>query len=132
MLMLLISCGMSEKNVNNEAEISQSKAEDFNSFFAKFCNDSTFQVSRITFPLALISENDDSKTKKTIPLKEWIHTNLLRLNKDNPKNILDIKKIKGNSIEVIFSIEDSGVIVIHLFSKINNKWYLTKITDESD
>ena len=130
--MLLISCGTNEKSKNNAVKIYQNKDEDFDQFFKKFCNDSTFQISRITFPLTVVSVEENSNKEKTIQLKEWTYTNLLGLNKKNSKNILEIKKINENSREVIFSIEDTGVSVTHLFSRVNGEWYLISVRDESE
>ena len=130
--MLLISCGTNEKSKNSAVKIYQNKDEDFDQFFKKFCNDSTFQISRITFPLTLVSVEEDSDKEKTIQLKEWTYTNLLGLKKKDSKNILEIKKIGENSIEVSFSIEDTGVSIIHLFSRVDKEWHLISIKDESD
>ena len=63
--MLLISCGTNEKSKNNAVKIYQNKDEDFDQFFKKFCNDSTFQISRITFPLTVVSVEENSNKEKS-------------------------------------------------------------------
>jgi hypothetical protein len=107
--------------------------EDFKSFFAEFSKNRKFQIERIVFPLSLYTENEQGKSViKKLSQKSWIHTDFIGLKKINKKNLIEIEVNSSTEAKVIYSMEDNGVYVIHYFTKKAGKWYLNKISDESD
>lgn len=110
----------------------ESNEENFDKFFKDFCKDDKFQLSRIKFPLKIVIVDDEKRNEKTIQQNDWRHTNLLKLKKEHPKNKLETVEKTAESKDVVFTNKDSGEIVHHLFSRIDNQWYLTSIVDESE
>ncbi|GAB3512720.1 DUF4348 domain-containing protein [Emticicia fontis] len=106
--------------------------ENFDKFFKDFCKDDKFQLSRIKFPLKVVVVDDEKRNEKAIQQNDWRHTNLLKLKKDHPKNKLATIDKTADSKDVVFTNKDNGEIVHHLFSRIDNQWYLTSIVDESE
>jgi hypothetical protein len=108
------------------------KEENFDKFFKDFCKDPKFQLSRTKFPLKVVVVDEEKRNEKTIQQNDWRHTNLLKLKKDHPKNKLQTVDKTTDSKDVVFINKDNGEVVHHLFSKIDNQWYLTSIIDESE
>lgn len=106
--------------------------EKFEKFFKDFCKDTRFQLSRIKFPLKVVVVEEDKRNEKTIQQNDWRHTNLLKLKREHPKNTLKTFDKAPDAKDVVFTNDDTGEIVHHLFSKIENQWYLTSIVDESE
>lgn len=106
--------------------------ENFDKFFKNFCKDDKFQLSRIKFPLKVVVVDDEKRNEKTIQQNDWRHTDLLKLKKEHSKNKLETVDKAEDSKDVVFTNKDNGEIVHHLFSKIENQWYLTSIVDESE
>ncbi|MBA4849289.1 DUF4348 domain-containing protein [Emticicia sp. BO119] len=116
--------GLVEEIENNE--------DDFDKFFKEFCRNSTFQLSRIKFPLKVVVVDDEKRNEKMIQQNDWRHTNLQKLKREHPKNRLETVDKGTDSKDVVFTNKESGEVVHHLFSKIDNQWYLTSIIDESE
>ncbi len=106
--------------------------ENFEKFFKDFSKDPKFQVSRIKFPLKVIVVDDEKRNEKTIQQNDWRHTNLLKLKREHAKNTLKTVDKAADAKDVVFINDDTGEVVHHLFSKIDNQWYLTSIVDESE
>jgi hypothetical protein len=100
--------------------------EDFDSFFAKFDKDRSFQYSRIEFPLKLITED----VTRFLSKKEWKFTTLS--NKQSIKGQIKKTQVSKDEVKMEYSIEDTGVLVNHFFRIKNGKWWLVYIQDESD
>ncbi len=104
--------------------------EDFNAFFKKFEHDKAFQFSRINFPVKVIQIDQYDKRKKIFITKDkWQYTDLLSGKKE--KYILKFGKIKNNACAVNITIEDTGVMITHLFQLKSGKWWLILIEDTS-
>lgn len=116
--------GFVEKIKNDE--------EHFDKFFKEFCKDAKFQVSRIKFPLKIVVVDDEKRNEKAIQQNDWRHTDLLKLRREHPKNKLETVDKTTDSKDVVFTNKENGEIVHHLFSRIDNQWYLTSIVDESE
>ncbi|WP_394330837.1 DUF4348 domain-containing protein [Mucilaginibacter pineti] len=100
----------------------------FDSFFNKFESDRSFQLSRIQFPLKVISITEDGRHIKFMKKSEWTYTNFVKI-----KNIELNKSSRTKSeMDVKLSITDTGVQVVYHFQIKNGKWWLCGITDMSD
>ncbi|RYU94224.1 DUF4348 domain-containing protein [Emticicia agri] len=110
----------------------ENNEENFDKFFKEFCKDPKFQLDRIKFPLKVVVVDDEKRNEKVIQQNDWRHTNLLKLKKEHSKNKLETVDKTSDSKDVVFTNKDMGEIVHHLFSKIDNQWYLTGIVDESE
>lgn len=99
--------------------------EDFNSFCLKFSKDRQFQTERILFPLPIFTENEQGESVvKKITRKSWKHTDFVGLKKMNKKSSIDIEINSRANAKLTYSMEDTGVSVIHFFIKKDGKWYL--------
>ncbi len=129
---LALGCGSTPQSATKELNQNIIN-EDFNIFLTKFSKDKNFQMKRIIFPLALYTENEQGKyvVKKLTP-KSWKHTDFMGLSKFDKKNVIEIDISSKTEAKLIYSIEDTGVYVIHYFIKKDGKWYMSKISDESD
>lgn len=126
---------LSEQNsaieVDSRADTVHDQQEVFDTFFKKFNADSTFQHSRIQFPVILKTVDGEGVTQSsTIGKSSWKFTQLSSSN--NLKAQIDKNKITEDRVNVKYSIEDTGVRVDHLFIRKNNKWWLTEISDYSN
>jgi hypothetical protein len=129
-LLIFWSCGGTKINSPTGQK---SADEKFDIFFSSFSKKKTFQDNRVLFPLTIVSIDDDrsdSTQKKSI--SEWQFVNFDSLQRSNSSNQLLFKTISDDYTEVVFSVKGTGVYVRHTFRKINNKWLLTRIIDESD
>lgn len=106
--------------------------EKFEKFFKDFCKDTKFQLSRIKFPLKVVVVEEEKRNEKTIQQNDWRHTNLQKLKREHPKNTLETVDKGAGAKDVVFTNDDTGDIVHHLFSKIEDQWFLTSIIDESE
>ena len=61
--------------------------------------------------------------------KKWQHINLS--NRPNLKEKYAIERISSDKIAVIYQVEDTGIHVQHFFIKVNKKWFLNLIRDDS-
>lgn len=125
-LLFLFSCklGFSQE---------EAKSENFDRFFIQFNSDKKFQLTRIIFPLHIIHNEYITKSGKEerfiIPQKKWQHINLS--NRPNLKEKYAIERISSDKIAVIYQVEDTGIHVQHFFIKVNKKWFLNLIRDDS-
>ena len=126
LLSLCIACG------NRTADPSQKMAEtvanfgDFEDFYKRFHWDSTFQISRINFPLeglpqdadsSIIVENNFHWTKEN-----WtMHRGFEELKNDFTQEFIPF----GTDIITERIIHVSGTVgMIRRFARLNGKWYL--------
>jgi len=109
-----------------------STEENFDKFFRDFCQNPKFQLERIKFPLKIVVVEEENRTEKLIQEKEWRHTNLLKLKRENSKNVLKTVDREPDAKDVVFTNDKTGEVVHHLFSRVDNRWYLMSIVDESD
>lgn len=102
--------------------------ENFDVFFEKFQTQNAFQLSRIQFPLPVKSFTEDSEATNLMSKKEWKHTDFKSVKG------LKIKKVRNEEkrVDVMLSIEDTGVQVVYHFYAKNGLWWLTYITDQTD
>jgi hypothetical protein len=147
LLLLQLSCNTTEKkNASTNAFIKDSSqkatenvVETFDGFYKKFYSDSTFQISRIQFPLngndTDFENLENGKMKDfendTIFIKNnkffwkkkgWTFLKTLKKQGDFGYN----KKIenKGNIMQEEIYLEGSGDMDIRKFKQINGKWMM--------
>ena len=113
---------------------SQSKnSEAFNSFFFQFKKSKSFQLERTLFPIKVIHEASISESGNLetllITKKNWEFSDFSASKNRN----LKISQVRNssNNYTVIFQIEDTGFYLRYFFKKLNGKWFLYKIRDES-
>lgn len=106
--------------------------ESFSVFFSRFCADSSFQFSRINFPLRYVYPEqevyDEPEIVKEIAKEAWTFTNLLGLPKSR---ITEAAETDGAERRLTFQIEDTGVSVEYIFRLIDCSWHLAEVVDES-
>lgn len=119
-------------NATGFVDRAEDKEESFEKFFKDFCKDADFQLSRIKFPLKIVVVDEEIRNEKLIQQSDWRHTDLLKLKKESSKNKLETVDKATDAKDVVFTNKGTGEAVHHLFSKIDNQWYLTSIVDESE
>jgi hypothetical protein len=131
---LLVGCNHSENQNTNDAASGVTKAagENFDTFFKKFESDSTFQKSRITFPLKLliIGGEGDNDSTKYISKASWKFESLS--NSPQQKGILKKQFIDANEVHIQYQVENTGIQTERFFIKKNDGWRLSLVKDESD
>lgn len=131
-LFFAFGCGSTPQNATTE-QMQNALNEDFNVFVVKFSKDKIFQSSRILFPITLTTENEQGKpVVRKIIQKEWKYTDFLGLKKKDKRNEVEIEIESNSTAKIVYSIQDSGIYVVHHFVKKEGKWYMKSITDESD
>lgn len=137
---LLLSCSSRpSNNSDNKSSVDQetlTSDNSFDEFIKEFSEDSSFQLTRIKFPVtySYSSQDDETGAMETvqIPKREWKKINLI--GKGGFEEAVEItKSIKGsNTIELLVQGVDTGLSVTYCFEKENGLWYLIKIIDQSN
>jgi hypothetical protein len=116
--------------------LSQNQKEGFGIFYDKFFRDSTFQISRIVFPLKWHCESPTYDSKDSLIEKaNWVYSNYsVYKNEFNIQIYDNFQKNFRNTNERLVSFEgvECGINLNLYFKLIHNKWYLVKIIDNSD
>ncbi len=123
-VLVVFGCSNPTQRINNKA-INEVVIQDFNSFYSKFYNDSSFQHERILRPLKgtiKAWENDSVKEES------WNNKRIIVTPKENfmqvYKNLkTDLIKRDSSAIEKYW-IDQSGFIIEKKFILKSNKWYL--------
>lgn len=137
---LLLSCSSRpSNNSDNKISVDQetlTSDNSFDEFIKEFSEDSSFQLTRVKFPVtySYSSQDDETGAMETvqIPKREWKKINLI--GKGGFEEAVGItKSIKGsNTIELLVQGVDTGLSVTYCFEKENDLWYLIKIIDQSN
>jgi len=116
--------------------LSQSTKEDFSSFCQKFFGDSTYQISRIVFPIAWHQESPTIETKDSIIEKSnWSYSHFGYYSNQFNVQLYDNyhKQFRAtNEMLVSFEGVECGINLNFYFRRIKSKWYLIKVIDNSD
>lgn len=117
------------------------KEENFSEFFEKFKSDSSFQVSRIQFPLNAWSYAEDPESPIGLGDSLIIHHTFTLQDytfftfEENTEQEYDKYTVEtfseGNTATVTLSGVDNGISVEYQFSIINGLWHMVKIVDQS-
>lgn len=115
--------------------IKETVDNNFNDFIEKFSTDTTFQISRIKFPLK-IQWYDVSNFKDTLIYKDRSGFKMMDFRKkpksqnDNWEQKIVVDKNNTTATIEIRGIEN-GLVVDYFFEKINAAWMLIEIHDSS-
>jgi len=126
-IFLLIAIGCNNQHDRTGSSADQS----FDAFFQRFKTDSVFQKSRIKFPLKVFTAGDEGESDtKTVTKTEMKFMGLFI---DNPKSgIITKKGLTPTKTNIWFQIQDTGIEQEFAFVKLDSKWYLSSVTDNSD
>ena len=100
--------------------------EDFSIFQSHFFSDSSYQVSRIKFPLAFL-QPDNSPNQ--IVKGQWSFSKHLHWSKTNPSDVHFklIEVVDAEKDKVVRGKNDSGNYENYTFSLVNGEWFLVKV-----
>lgn len=109
---------------------SMTQKEDFLSFEKRFVSDAEFQLSRIIFnDLGYKSDDDPESVGEKWSPENW---NLFKNTLDDVRKMGQFKTkrelISDKCVQTIW-IESSGFLLEHTYTRINGKWYLTKVIE---
>jgi hypothetical protein len=142
LLLLLWSCSNTTENshknklpasvaIQSTTEPSETSSdkneEEFDNFFQRFSKDSSYQLTRIGFPIKVTSTDGEKDEIKLINKKDWVYTDYSNLESGQLRR----EKVNKGLINLIYTVEDTGVLVYHYFQKKNGKWLLVSIEDHS-
>jgi len=135
------SCSSSSKNKGKEhiaiAEpVAKIEDELFEEFFLKFSDDTTFQKSRILFPLKYSSiDIMDDLEQTLIAESNWKPLNFKEddqaKNRDIDAYEVLIEETTNKAIYIRKGI-DNGILQEYHFENQNSKWFLAEIIDKSN
>lgn len=108
--------------------LGQEQTEDFAAFANRFLSDCESQKSRVTFPLQSQQYDEDTFRVVVIEEEDWQCV---------PVSSFSIKI--GECVEpeeqgvrcIVFTVEDTGILVEYRFGKIEEKWFLVGVVDYS-
>lgn len=103
--------------------------ENFEVFFNRFIIDSTFQISRINFPIKTIQLDTENLKEDTLEFNQSnYHFNKI----DKQSKYYKIEKvIASDSAKVSLKGIDNGIYLEFFFSKKNGNWKLNTWNDSS-
>ena len=113
------SCSVFRKNKT-------STPEDFDTFYSKFHQDASFQMSRLQFPIKGKMVNGDEEKNWT--KENWAVLKIKIYDVSRKKYKVDFKK-SPTSFYQKFSLPDSGFSAEYRFELIKNKWMLVYALD---
>jgi hypothetical protein len=126
------SCNSISKCSNKS--VRKDKTEDFKTFLYKFKTDSTFQYSRVSFPLTQELSGDLDESENSIiqiDSQDWHYLDL----KYDPsietsyKEIIDVSK---SSAQLFYKGIDNGIYIEYIFELKDKIWYLKRWNDFSN
>lgn len=132
---LLQCCCSSNNDVRNKAQtknkISQKQVENFETFFKRFSEDSTFQVSRVEFPIRRKEYNIDlgEFERADISRQDWGFFDIATLAREK-EYIITINRTGKNRVFALQK-EDTGLYVEYIFEISNGVWQMVEIIDSS-
>lgn len=120
------SCRQGNNSQQTSMAETAAKFGDFEDFYKRFHWDSTFQMSRINFPLEGLPQDADSATLADRDFywqkEEWVvHKGFEELKKDFKQEFIPF----GDDIITERLIHSSGTVgMIRRFARLDGKWYL--------
>ena len=102
--------------------------DDFAAFASRFLSDCEFQKSRVMFPLQLRQLDEDTFRVVVVEEGDWQCV---------PVSSFSVKM--GECVEteepwvrcIVFTVEDTGILVEYRFGKIEERWFLVGVVDYS-
>ena len=116
----IASCSSSKK------AISESNPENFDTFYARFHSDESFQLERIAFPIKGSSEDINGKTSWT--RKNWIPLKVKIYDIDTKTYKVNYKKTTTGFSQK-FWLPGSGFLSEYRFERKMGKWFLVYAYD---
>lgn len=138
---LLVSCGTKTHDTAIDKDIDSVKAsldgEDFHDFFARFKEDSLFQIERVKFPMTIKSWDIDEDKPSTdkIEIGSWRHLKF-EYKDEYAKREIDAytqeTKMFADSAKLELRGVDNGILIDFEFTKLNGQWFLVSEKDYSN
>lgn len=112
------------------------RGESFDDFFIEFMENQEFQKSRILFPLHSVSVHMETEKLDTIKVEknQWKYNDFKMLRTGIQVRQFDNfdRKIRETDERVVSLIgNDNGLLYSYFFKKMEGRWMLVKILDES-
>ncbi len=112
------------------------RGESFDDFFIEFMENQEFQKSRIQFPLHSVTVHMETEKLDTIKVEknQWKYNDFKMLRTGIQVRQFDNfdRKIRETDERVVSLIgNDNGLLYSYFFKKVEGRWMLTKILDES-
>jgi len=124
---LIVALIITSHCINAQAK-SANAEETFTTFFKKFNEDKSFQISRVVFPLAVKMNNDDFELVDFTITKEKYKT--LKLNAQGT-SYKQNTVTKNNTVTIQQRGKDNGIFIDYVFEKRKGLWFLKTWIDES-
>ena len=109
--------------------------EYFDSFLYEFSSDSSFQMSRIQFPLPFKTMNYETyeEVEMDLSMEQWNFHSVLPSHESFTQTYDNFETEMDDSGERVFSITGNrnGINVYYFFKRIDGKWFLIKFKDTS-
>ncbi len=103
--------------------------DEFDEFFYKFNTDSTFQVSRVVFPLRQTINEMGEISYRTISKKEW---KFVQYDENQTSYYWVVKNVKGDKATVRLVGNENGINEANFFERRKGKWYMVSSESASD
>ena len=113
-----------------------SRNESFDDFFTEFMENPEFQKSRIQFPLLSVSVSMETEKKDTAKVERaaWKHNDFKQLRTGYQVRQFDNfeRKLRDTDERVVSMIgNDNGVYYSYFFKRVEGRWMLVQVLDES-
>jgi len=113
----------------------QENKEHFDLFIQDFSSDSSFQMSRIQFPLPFKTMNHETYEEMEMTLSEdqWNFHSVLPNHESFTQTYDNFNMEMDDSGERVFSLtgNSNGINIHYYFKRVGGKWFLVKFEDTS-
>lgn len=124
---LIVALIITSHCLNAQAKSSNTE-ETFITFFKKFNEDKSFQISRVRFPLVVKMNNDDFELVDfTITKEKYKTLNLNAKEASYKQNTVS----KNNFVTIQQRGKNNGIFIDYVFEKRKGLWFLKTWIDES-
>ena len=142
LISLLLGCGTRTDSTSDSVDsaslaVTADRAENFDVFFEKFKNDSSFQITRVKFPWTLVTwePGTDAASKQLINQKDWKHLGFYYEAGYATRQIdayTQQVKSYGDTVKLELRGVDNGIMTDYEFAMDNRKWFLVSAKDYSN
>ncbi|WP_084142260.1 DUF4348 domain-containing protein [Psychroserpens burtonensis] len=133
-LMIMFTALACDKNQNTSSDI-----ENFNNFFHSFSINENFQKERVVFPFMELEYNGEDYDTIYVSYNEWKHDSFYYDGQTCSEAIPVIynnfeRMMDDSSNERVFAWQgiENGIQVLYFFKRTGNKWFLTKMENNSN
>lgn len=106
----------------------QEQTEDFAAFANRFLSDCEFQKSCVTFPLQSRHLDEDTFRVVVVEEKDW---QCVPVSSFSIKIGECVESVEPGVRCIVFTVEDTGILVEYRFGKIEEKWFLVGVVNYS-